>query len=57
MVSWLLTEDAIWPSEHGRSGASKEARDRQRARDELFGRIAARQRNLSPGKRKQDRDG
>ncbi len=57
MVSWLLTEDAIWPSEHGRSGASKEAQDRQSARDELFGRIAAKQRNLTPPKRKQDRDG
>ena len=57
MVSWLLTEDAIWPSEHGRSGASKAARDRQRARDELFGRIAAKQRNLTSPNRKQDRDG
>lgn len=57
MVSWLLTEDAIWPSEHGRSGASKEARDRQNARDELFGRIAARQRRLGSGEERRDRDG
>ena len=56
-VSWLLTEDAIWPSEHGRPGASKEARDRQSARDELFGRIAAKQRHPGSGGRKQDRDG
>lgn len=56
-VSWLLTEDAIWPSERGRSGASKEARDRQRARDELFGRIAARPLKPASGKRKRDRDG
>jgi DNA-binding PadR family transcriptional regulator len=56
MVSWLLTEDAIWPSEHGRSGASKEARDRQHARDELFGRIAARALKPPSGKRKKDRD-
>jgi DNA-binding PadR family transcriptional regulator len=54
-VSWLLTEDAIWPSEHGRPGASQEARDRQRARNELFGRIAASQRRLGSGKG--DRDG
>lgn len=56
-VSWLLTEDAIWPPEHGRAGASKEARDRQRARDELFGRIAANQRHLGSSDRKRDRDG
>jgi hypothetical protein len=55
-VSWLLTEDAIWPSEYGRSSASKEARDRQVARDELFGRIAAKQRNLSSPKPRRDRD-
>jgi DNA-binding PadR family transcriptional regulator len=57
MVSWLPTEDAIWPSEHGRSGASKETRDRQSARDELFGRIAAKQRNLGSAKQGRDRDG
>jgi DNA-binding PadR family transcriptional regulator len=57
MISWLLTEDAIWPSEHGRPGASKKARDRQSARDELFGRIAARGLKPAPAKRRQDRDG
>jgi DNA-binding PadR family transcriptional regulator len=56
-VSRLLTEDAIWPSEHGRSGASKAAKDRQIARDELFGRIAAKQRNVNLPARRQDRDG
>ena len=55
-VSWLLTEDAIWPSEYGRSGASKEARDRRIARDELFDRIAAKQRNLKSPKPGRDRD-
>ena len=56
-VSWLLTEDAIWPSEYGRSGASKEARDRQIAREELFDRIAAKQPQPRSPKRRRDRDG
>lgn len=44
-VSWLLGQDAIWPSTHGRPGASEqEVREREDARVELFGRIAKRQR-------------
>ncbi len=54
-VSWLLTQDAIWPSTHGRSGASQQARDRQSARNQLFGRIAARRLKAAPDGR--DRDG
>jgi DNA-binding PadR family transcriptional regulator len=54
-VSWLLTQDAIWPSAHGRSSVSQQARDRQSARDELFGRIAARQ--LRPAPKGEERDG
>lgn len=43
MVSWLLGREAIWPSATERSDAlSDEARARQNARDELFGRMAAR---------------
>lgn len=55
-VSWLLTEDAIWPSEYGRSGATKDSRERQIAREALFGRIASKQRNPTP-KRRRDLDG
>jgi DNA-binding PadR family transcriptional regulator len=50
VVSWLLTEDAIWPSEHGRSSASQEMHARRHAREELFGRIAARPLKPAPGK-------
>jgi DNA-binding PadR family transcriptional regulator len=35
MVSWLLTQNAIWPSAH-------ELSDRKGARDELFGKMASR---------------
>jgi DNA-binding PadR family transcriptional regulator len=53
MVSWLVTREAIWPSTHERSGGkrsgatSTEARGRQGAREELFGKMAARH-SLSP---------
>jgi len=58
MVAWLLRQDAIWPSARGRSVASSEtARDRQSARKELFGRIAARELRPMHGKPKKDRDG
>jgi DNA-binding PadR family transcriptional regulator len=56
IVSWLLTEDAIWPPEYGRSGTSKQASERAHAREELFGRIAARSLKEVPGKRREDRD-
>jgi DNA-binding PadR family transcriptional regulator len=43
-VSWLKNQDVIWPSTHEHPSApTKRARDRQSARDDLFGRIAARQ--------------
>lgn len=37
MVSWLLARDAVWPSTRE---SSDEARERRRARSELFGRMA-----------------
>ncbi|HSZ12707.1 MAG TPA: PadR family transcriptional regulator [Solirubrobacteraceae bacterium] len=43
MISWLLQREAIWPSAPERADAqSEKARDRQDAREELFGRMAAR---------------
>jgi PadR family transcriptional regulator, regulatory protein AphA len=43
MISWLMSREAIWPSMPERSGApAEQARDRQDAREELFGRMAAR---------------
>jgi DNA-binding PadR family transcriptional regulator len=58
MVSWLLKREAIWPSAHERSGVlSAEARDRQGARDELFGRMAARHLRSTSAQQEQDRDG
>ena len=43
-VTWLLSQNAIWPSMHERSRATtEEARERREARTELFGRIAAKQ--------------
>jgi hypothetical protein len=56
MISWLLTQDAIWPSTHGRSGASQQTLDRLNAREELFGRIAARKLRPAPDSHGQDRD-
>jgi DNA-binding PadR family transcriptional regulator len=45
MLSWLESQDAIWPSARDRSGeANEEGRGRQDARQELFGRMAARHR-------------
>jgi DNA-binding PadR family transcriptional regulator len=58
MVSWLLNREAIWPSAHERSGAlTDEAPDRQGAREELFGRMAARHLRSMPGRQRQSRDG
>jgi DNA-binding PadR family transcriptional regulator len=43
MISWLLGRDAIWPAGRERSGApGDDARAREGAREELFGRMAAR---------------
>jgi DNA-binding PadR family transcriptional regulator len=39
-ISWLLGQDAIWPSAQTHPGTSEEARERHNARLELFGRIA-----------------
>ena len=39
-ISWLLGQDAIWPSAHPHAGVSAEARERHDARVKLFGRIA-----------------
>jgi DNA-binding PadR family transcriptional regulator len=57
-VSWLKNQDVIWPStqEHP-SAPTKRARDRQSAREELFGRIAARQPRPTRGEPEQDGDG
>jgi DNA-binding PadR family transcriptional regulator len=57
MVSWLLSRQAIWPSAHERSGAlSAEARERQGARDELFGRMAARHLRSASARQERARD-
>jgi hypothetical protein len=39
-ISWLLEQDAIWPSAQRHSWASEDSRARQSARAELFGRLA-----------------
>jgi DNA-binding PadR family transcriptional regulator len=44
MVSWLLGQETVWPGTRRRPGSSvTEARERQDAREELFGRIARKQ--------------
>lgn len=53
MVSWLLGREAIWPSAHERSDElTDEARDRRDAREELFGRMAARHRRSTSGEQR-----
>jgi DNA-binding PadR family transcriptional regulator len=48
-VSWLLSREAIWPATPERSDASTvEDRDRRMARQELFGRMAARHLRSTP---------
>jgi DNA-binding PadR family transcriptional regulator len=39
-ISWLLCQDAIWPSARQHAVSSEDARERRNARVELFGRIA-----------------
>jgi DNA-binding PadR family transcriptional regulator len=39
-ISWLLEQNAIWPSTQSLSGASRDSRARQSARAKLFGRLA-----------------
>jgi DNA-binding PadR family transcriptional regulator len=39
-VSWLKSQDVIWPSTYEHQDPAGRARDRQGAREELFGRIA-----------------
>jgi DNA-binding PadR family transcriptional regulator len=57
-VTWLKHQDVIWPSTHEQSSApSKRARDRQSARDELFGRIAERRPRPAPREPGQNSDG
>jgi DNA-binding PadR family transcriptional regulator len=54
-VSWLLSREAIWPTTPERSDASTvEDRDRRTAREELFGRMAAR--HLRPASDQQGAD-
>jgi DNA-binding PadR family transcriptional regulator len=52
-LSWLQEQNAIWPSQRGRArqGTLAEKRDgeRERAREELFGRIADDQRDAVSG--------
>jgi DNA-binding PadR family transcriptional regulator len=49
MVSWLLGREAIWPATPERSDASSvEDRDRHAARQQLFGRMAARHLRSTP---------
>jgi DNA-binding PadR family transcriptional regulator len=58
MVSWLLTQEAIWPSARERSGGTtEEARERQDAKEELFGKMAARHLRSASGEQGQGRDG
>ncbi len=57
-VSWLKNQDVIWPSTHeSQSAPTKRARDRQSAREELFGRIAARRQRPTRGEPEQDGNG
>lgn len=39
-ISWLLDQDAIWPSAQQRKAATEQSRKRQSARAELFSRMA-----------------
>lgn len=56
-VSWLLSREAIWPSAAEREGASTDkAHDRKRAREDLFGRTAARHRRPTSLPQEQDHD-
>jgi DNA-binding PadR family transcriptional regulator len=57
-VSWLKNQDVIWPSTHEHPSApNKRARDRQSARDDLFGRIAAKPQRPTRAEPEQDGDG
>jgi DNA-binding PadR family transcriptional regulator len=49
-VTWLLSQNAIWPPVHERSRATaQEARKRRDARTKMFGRIAGRSERPTPG--------
>jgi DNA-binding PadR family transcriptional regulator len=56
-ISWLLKQDAIWPSAQRRPDASEESRERQSARVELFGRIATNRDDRRPGINREIRHG
>jgi DNA-binding PadR family transcriptional regulator len=56
MVSRLKNQDAIWPSTDERPEPAKKARDRESAREELFGRIAARRRRPTRDEPEQEND-
>lgn len=49
-VSWLKSQDVIWPSIRGRREPAGSAHDRQSAREGLFGRIAGRGERGEPGR-------
>jgi len=53
-VTWLLSQNPIWPPMHERSRATaEEARERLEARTEMFSRIAAKPQRPLPAERKQ----
>lgn len=57
MVSWLLGCEPLWPSATSRSSGAREERDRQHAREEVFGKMAARHLQPAAGERGEHRAG
>ncbi len=55
-VSWLKNQDVVWPATYEHRGAGDRAHDRQIARKELFGRIAGKEEQTTPGGSAQDCD-
>ena len=55
-VAWLKNQDVVWPAIYQHPEANDRARDRQLARSELFGRIAGKQEQPTPGSPAQDCD-
>jgi DNA-binding PadR family transcriptional regulator len=55
-VSWLKNQDVVWPTTYEHPAAGDRTHDRQIARKELFGRIAGREEQTTPGDSAQDCD-
>jgi PadR family transcriptional regulator, regulatory protein AphA len=47
-LSWLQEQNAIWPNQRGRTHITSAGGERERAREELFGRIADDRRDAAP---------